>query len=249
MAMKLDKTVLSEILSDEQSLNELKEYLNAAIDSELEKSVDDMDTDLIDDCVRIVEAIDEGNISSLFETPVENEIIISLANNSNIVESKTQSAAQNTQSPAKATRTVIRFRRILAVAAIMMILGTVTIQAFPAVATNVKTFFEQMVDNLWNTSNESELEPTEEGEKQILGIDVELPDDASVEVKDIDEVKSIMKNSTYYAFDVDDNKIEIDYNKLTVKYNETTNDEGKACVTVAVGYRGGAQTLTFYIAQ
>lgn len=80
MSFKLNQNILVEAMSDEQRARDIIEYLNEAIDNELDKPYDEMDTDFIDECVRIVAAIEEGDFESIAEEPSEDEKIISIVN-------------------------------------------------------------------------------------------------------------------------------------------------------------------------
>ncbi|MBR2277715.1 MAG: hypothetical protein IJ872_00725 [Eubacterium sp.] len=237
MSLKMDKSILSEFLSDEKFVNELVEYLNSAIDKELEKSDEDMDTSLIDDCVRILSAIDEGDFAAITDDESSSEKVI------NFAKAKEQTEQKNT------THKVIRFRKVLVIAAVVAVISTVSLQVFPGVANSVKSFLNQAVDSLWHTSDESASEPTSQGEAEIFGIEVIFPDDEDENVKDLAEAKDLMSRCTYYAYDDSDVKTEIAFKDMTVNYTQTTDDNGKQCILVAVGYRGAAETVPLYIAQ
>ncbi|MBQ8980019.1 MAG: hypothetical protein IJ077_00225 [Eubacterium sp.] len=237
MSLKMDKSILSEFLSDEKFVSELVEYLNSAIDKELEKSDEDMDTSLIDDCVRILSAIDEGDFAAITDDESSSEKVI------NFAKAKEQTEQKNT------THKVIRFRKVLVIAAVVAVISTVSLQVFPGVANSVKSFLNQAVDSLWHTSDESASAPTSQGEAEIFGIEVIFPDDEDENVKDLAEAKDLMSRCTYYAYDESDVKTEIAFKDMTVKYTQTTDDNGKQCILVAVGYRGAAETVPLYIAQ
>ncbi|MBQ9516556.1 MAG: hypothetical protein IJR60_00580 [Eubacterium sp.] len=234
MSLKLDINILNELLSDEKLKSELVEYLNKAIDAELEKSDEEMDTDLIDECVQIITAIEEGNINSLTDEVSTNKTIINFAQEKEKVEA------------AQPKRIAFRARKVLAIAAVVAIVSTISLQVFPGVANDVKSFFNQMVDSLWHTADESAT--TAEGEKQIMGIDVIFPDDATDEVKSLDEAKALMSKCTFYAYDEDGKQIELAASDCKFNYTQTEN-EGRQCIIVAVGYRGSAETVTLYIAK
>ena len=67
MTLALNQSILNELVSDISFKREITDYLNSVIETNLQKSDDEIDTAMIDDCVRIIAAIESDTVSELLE--------------------------------------------------------------------------------------------------------------------------------------------------------------------------------------
>ena len=221
MSLKINQSIIQEILSEKGFFDELEEYLNGVIDSELEKSESEMDTELIDECLRILACVEEGDFSFIDEA-FENEKIIKF-------ETKEQKTTK---------RTVIRLRRIIAVAAILMIAGTITMQAFPAVADQVKSYFMEVFEDLFGTAEESYVGDTDTVELEVEPLMLPTIDDVS---------EANLEGVTIYAVAADGSSKEVSLSDCNVGETKIRTDEdGERYASVLVSYDGASVELKYY---
>ena len=240
MSFKLDKNILAQAMSDEKRAKDIIDYLNEAVDNELDKPCNEMDAEFIDECIRIIEAIEEGDFESIAEEPSENEEIISVSDK--------DSAKEQTNTDKPKTRTVIRFRRILAVAAVLAIAITATLQAFPAIADDIREYFSHISELLFNAADEGE-------EDNIRMIQVFEKEGASVntDIHSKDEIDL----SGYVVGVWYDNEDDTEMNlsqpdeiiplcKCTVREPVlVTDNEGNKIFEVVVSYGDNATTIEY----
>lgn len=232
MSIKLDKDTLQRVLSDKEYEQELIELLNSAIDSELLKSDDEIDLEYIDECVDILNAIQDGELESVIEKLSEEE--------------KTEETKSNVikfeQEKKPTTRKVVRLRRIIAVAAIIMIAGTITLQAFPAIADNVKSFFVYVTERLWDVADKSD-----DGLNEVFGIEIEFPEEYPDEIKTLYDADQFIAECKVFAFDSEGVRSEVSIDDCIVEKEMQTNSKGETVILVEIGYRGVGDTFTISV--
>ena len=235
MSIKLDKDTLQRVLSDKEYEQELIGLLNSAIDSELLKSDDEIDLEYIDECVDILNAIQDGELESVIEKLSEEE--------------KTEETKSNVikfeQEKKPTTRKVVRLRRIIAVAAIIMIAGTITLQAFPAIADNINEFLEKLKNNVLQAVKESD-----NGVNEGYSIMLYVPDDDSfTDINNKDEINDKLRQIVVVLLDEDEKPIrEVDIKDCVIKQTEGERD-GMQYVSVTIAYGKKSTTIRFDIKE
>ncbi|MDD6728415.1 MAG: hypothetical protein PUE08_04245 [Eubacteriales bacterium] len=163
MNITVSKEIIDYVCNDDLFSAELEKYLNAVIDEEIDKG-DDMDTDLIDDCVNILDELENGGISSAVQFITnENKVI--------------RFCRKGTSS------TRIRFQRAVAAIAILAVGSAALYNASPALAQQAKDFFSYVAEALGIAADRTENENS-----QIKSLYGELSDDIDLTVRNENDI-------------------------------------------------------------
>lgn len=219
MSIKVDRNILLEILSDETFKKELDEYLNDIIDKEIEKA-DNMDTELVDDSISILSALENDDYENAISNISSNDKIVRFCH-------------RKTSSNAK------KARQFAAVITLVLISAGVTIQSYPALANDIIDFFSKVTYSLGLSADESA-----EGNIECSYIRFDAPDYITDHINSIDDID--LSDFKFYAVDFDGNETEIPLSKCKVNNQITKDNENNDCVIVTVSYAGASTLITFY---
>lgn len=216
MDLTVNSRIITDIFNDEKSFDEIIDFLNEIIDAELEK--ENPDCDLIDDCIN---AIDE----------IQNEMNIYPA--LRLVSSKKRVMAycQNKSKKSPALRAVI------AACLVMIMSGAVALNASPALAENVKEFFETIISTVFDSADDTE------NDMAISSIYASYKGNTD----NINDENDIDKNEfeiTAILSDGSEKKIPIKSCKVDKTLKHTKNGD---FVFVSISYKGSACTMAFEI--
>lgn len=217
--MTVNQTILKDLYSENLTL-EIAEYLNAAIDEELLK--DDIDTDLIDDCIDALDALQENDITPALHLLLNEKQI-------------TEYCKRQTRKPVHIGRRAAAACAVIAVCASLITLSTNT-----AFASEVKEAFWHIIAALNRTAGESEVNPAREI-TSIYGI---FPADFSFTVRSKDEID--LSQMTVIAVYKDGREEAILLNSCTVNRTEDFRGDPNT-VLLTVGYNGCAFSVKFTI--
>ncbi|MBQ9517803.1 MAG: hypothetical protein IJI47_02515 [Eubacterium sp.] len=232
MDVRVNERTISKALNDEKFKAELIEYLNSVVDEELEKG-EHMDTDLITDCTEMIFELDEGDIDSIIADEKSSENIINFEQ------------AKRSAEKAKPKHTVIRMRRIIVVAAILMILGTVT----TAFADDIIDYFTYISQLLFSAADES----GEESNVRMIWYFEKDGTNVNYNIHSEDEIDlSQFEIGVWYEQELN---TEIDLSKpdevvpiseCTVKEpRKTVDDEGNPILVVVIVYRDTSTEIEY----
>lgn len=213
MNVIINQSIIKEIFSDELK-NEIIEYLNLIIDGELEK--DDMDTDLIDECIDTIDKLENENILPALKIALTEKEILKYCK-------------KHTNSSQAAKRTIAACL-IVAICSSAILLNSNT-----AFAVSARELFSEIISALNLTAEESPRTQT----KQISSIYAVFPKDYSFTVHSEDDIN--LNKITVIAVYRDKSESIVPLSKCTV--NITKN--GKNSFLAVIGYEGCAVSLTY----
>lgn len=163
MNITVNEKTASRIYSDADFYQEVRVYLNSVIDEEIEKG-DDMDTELIDECVNALDELDSNEISPAADL--------------NSSEEKTVRFCRK-----KTSDTTANLQRAAAASIILILTGTAAMKANPALAQQAKDLLSYIAEALGIAADS-----TLEDGSQVKALYGELDDDIRLTVRDEDDI-------------------------------------------------------------
>ena len=158
MNITVNQKIINRILSEASLCDEIKIFLNNIIDGELEKE-DNMDTQLIDDCVDALIELESGNV------PEFNE-------NSKIVRFCHR----------KTNGKRIYIQRAAAIILIVSTASVITLNANPALASGAKSFFESVAYHLGIAADKTDTQ------SDVVSVYATMPSTFNARVKSEKEI-------------------------------------------------------------
>ncbi|MBQ8980572.1 MAG: hypothetical protein IJ077_03065 [Eubacterium sp.] len=207
MSITVNEKTLVAVLTETQGKDELITLLNEIIDSEIEKN-DEMNTELVDECVMAIIDLESGeNLHTL-------EGYQSLLNFCHT----------------NAFRKRIRLKRAAIIAAVAAIATSVTITSSPALAKQARDMFNSIMINLGLAADR-----TDSGNAEIVSIYLTTNDNATFVAKNEEDINT--DNISIIAVDKDNFERQISLSDCTVNKERideshvmvTFSYEGCAC--------------------
>ena len=218
----MNKTILDTILDDEKSGSELIALLNEVIDSELEK--ESPNCDLIDECIN---AIDEMNLSfNIFPA-----LKLALTKKQVISYCRKQTMRNSALKP------------VIAACLALFISGAVAINTSPALAENIKNFFETIVAAVFEMADET---GTGDDYTELSSIYATLPENYNPTVRGAENVD--LSELRVYAVYNDNTEFEIDASKCMITKTVEHTDQGNF-VLVVISYEGCSCSMAFQMEE
>lgn len=214
--MTVNKAVLKDVYSDNLT-EEIEAYLNAVIDEELEK--EDINTDLIDECIDALESLGNGDSSPALRIVMSEKAVIKYC--------KKQARPKN-----PAGRRAAAAVLILALSSSAILMNTNN-----AFAYEVKSFFSEIIEALNRAANGSETE-----NREISSIYAVFPPGYSFNVKSRSAIDT--ERIKIFAVYKDGTENEIPIEKCTVSREENFGGDPSA-VLLVIGYDGCAVSVKF----
>ncbi|MGN1124245.1 MAG: hypothetical protein ACI4RR_07870 [Eubacterium sp.] len=219
MEITVNKKAISTLLNDELSINEIIDFLNEIIDNEIEKEIPDCD--LIDDCINAIDDIqNQSNIKPF--------VRLVLTKNQVMKYCRRHGKNNNT------------IKAIVAACLIMVISGATVLNASPALAENVKSFFETVISTLQDISARTESEDY----GNISSIYASYLEGSNLIVNSIDDIDETKFNVTAVYSDSTTKSIPISECAISKTLEHT--DKG-SYVLVAISYNGCACSIAFEV--
>lgn len=222
MNITVTEKSISSIYNDKLFKAELTEYLNEAIDTELEKG-DDMDTDLIDECINVLDKLQsEENITPALRLLLTEKQVLKYCR---------KDAGTANKNHAKAA---------VAACLIVILSGAALLNANPAFAQQAKDLFSNIISALGIAAEQSETNENSE----ISSIYAIFPADETFSAKrerDIDlsgiTIKAVYENGSEKT---------IPLKKCTVTKTEKFDGNNNS-ILVVVAYEGCAFSVIYTI--
>lgn len=216
MDLAVNSRIITDIFNDEKSFEEIIDFLNEIIDTELEK--ENPDCDLIDDCINAIDEMQsEMNIYPALKLVASKKRVMAYCKN------------KSKKSPA--------LKAVIAACLVMIMSGAVALNASPALAENVKEFFETIVSTVFDSANGTKDDINISSIYASYGANA----DNIKSENDIDEnkfeVTAVLKNGS-------EKKIPIKDCKVDKSLERTKNGD---YVFVSISYKGSACTMAFEI--
>lgn len=213
-----EKTICS-VFNDSQSKKEIVDFLNEIIDNEIEK--ENPDCDLIDECINALDKFQSGDST---------QPLLHLLLTKKQVLKYCKSRSKNNNA----------LKAVIAAGLVLIMSGATVFTASPALAQNVKSFFETVISTMLDLSDDTENEtPDNIGSiyASYSGAEkVKSPDDIK-----IDKIK-------VFAVSHDNSEQEIPVSKCKVK-KVVNRTESKSFVIVAVSYNGCACSIAIELEE
>ncbi len=221
MNITVTRREINKIYDEPSFKNELTEFLNAVIDEEIEKG-DNMDTELIDECIGALDELQNAQsiTPALRLVLTEKQIIKYCKRNAGVSQNHTKAA--------------------VAACLIIILSGITILQTNPALAQQAKDFFGNIISALGIAAEQSETNLSSD----ISSIYAVYPDNASFKVKRESEIN--LDNVKIKAVYKDSSEKEIELNDCTV--NMVKNTENNT-VLVVIAYGGCALSVTYTIEE
>ena len=205
MSITVNNETLTAVLTEANGKNELTAILNEIIDEELNK--DEMNTELVDECVQAIMELESGSVNSL---------------------ASYQELMRYCQTNAFKKR--IRLRRAALIAAAAAVITGSAFATSPALAEQAKSFVSSIMISLGIAADS-----TDTGKSEIVSIYAKPNEDTSFTVKSEDEINP--ENVKIFAVDKYDTEKEIPLSKCKIKTEHldgshiviTYSYEGCAC--------------------
>lgn len=221
MDFTVNKIILELLLDDEKENKDITSFLNEIIDSELEKN--SPDCDLIDECISIIDKIQsQNNIYPLLSLVLTKKQVLKYCKKS-----------------------VYGYKTVKAIAAacLVMLISTGTVfYAQPALAENVKSFFETVISTLQDMSEKS----VSDEESEIISIYVVFQENGRKTVASPEDID--ISKITVTAVYNDSTEKNIDISQCTV---QTKQEKilSKNYIVVYISYDGCACSMAFEIKE
>lgn len=221
MNITVNKSIVKEIYSD-NLLIEIEDYLNSVIDDELEK--DDINTDLIDECINALESLTNKDITPALKIVLTEKDIVKYCK-------KHTSQKSN-----------IYKRAIAACLIIAICSSAAALNTNVALADQVREIFAQIISALNITADESE----HNSQNQTSSVYAVFPKNYSFKIK---SKKDIDLNSIkVYAVYQDGSEHAVSLNDCTVRTVESIDDNSDE-ILVVIAYDGCAFSVTYTIEE
>lgn len=219
MNITVNEAVVKEIYSNKLSY-ELEDYLNAAIDEELEK--DDMDTDFIDSCIDAIDELRNGDVGTAVKILLTEKTVVQYC--------KKQTGRKNT-----AVKRAVAACIIVAMCSSAIMLNTNT-----ALANQVKEIFSQIISALNITAQESETQST----TQISSIYGAFPKNYSFNVKSMEDID--LDSIRICAVYQDGSSRTVPLSECTVNQTAGFNGDSNK-ILVVIAYEGCAFSVVYTV--
>lgn len=215
MNITVNQKSITAVFNDNKVNNELINSFNAIIDEELEK--ENPDFDIIDECAEAINEIyNEQNIVPAIRLMITKKQVMKYC--------KHKAHGNNTM------------KAVVAACMVLIIGGAAAINASPALAENIKSFFETIISTLQNASDD-----TENSDSKTLSIYASLPDTAKRTVRSIDDVDV---NQIRITAVTNDGEYNVSPSKCRITKTIEHTDKG-SFVLVAISYDGCACSIAF----
>lgn len=219
MNVKINDSIIRTIFDDDNYKNEIVEFLNLVIDEEIAKG-DDMNDELVSECVDALMSIEEGNIEKAIDDLRGSKNIIKFVHKKNF-------RGQTVR------------RSIAAAIALILIAHTTAYNTVPTYASAVDSFVQSIIDIIQNDAKE-----TEDGTDECSQIYVDYPEGFNGNINSEEEAD--LKGCRVFAVDYDGNEKEIPLSDCTVK-KHILEDDGKKYVEVSVSYKGCVDIVRYQL--
>ena len=203
MNITVNREIVSALYSDKAYYKELEEYLNTVIDEEIDKG-DDMNTDLIDECINALDKLENGNISPAAEIKDREDKIIRFCHK-------------------KTAETAVHLKRATAASIILIIAGSAVIKTNPVLAQQAKDFFTYIAQMLGVAADDTVNENSKV--KALYG---ELDSDINLNVKGEEDID--LSKIKVIALYENNRQEEIPIEKCTVT---TSEESGKLILIIS----------------
>jgi len=218
-------TVSREIINrlyTEDLFEQIKEYLNGVIDAELEK--ENCDTDLIDDCISALDAVQSHDTYPALKVMLRDKDIIRYCKR------KTDLSGHK---GAKAVAACL----VVAVCASAALLNTDT-----AFARQIKDVFGNIIEALNRTADSSE----NSDDNDISSVYATFPPDHSFTAKNKNDID--LNGITVYAVYKDGSERVVPLSECTVSITDN-KDAGQNSAVVVIAYKGCAVSVIYTIEE
>ena len=215
MNITVNKKSINAVLNDRNISNEIINTFNEIIDSELEK--ENPDFDVIDECANAINEIYSS----------ENIIpAIRLINTKKQVMKYCRHKAHNNNA----------VKAVVAASLVLIISSATVLNASPALAENVKSFFETVISTLQNISDDTDNQNSE-----VISIYATFPKGTKEKVSSIDDVDV---NKIKITAVTDNGEFDVSPDKCKIIKKIEHTDKGNV-VLVAISYEGCACSVAF----
>lgn len=218
--MTVNKSIVREIYSDSLK-TEIADYLNSVIDEELLK--DDVNTDLIDECIEALDALENGDTAALSKSQITEKAVLKYCKK----HAKSKSAAGK--------------RAVAAVLIATLCSSAVLLSTDTALAKEIKSFFSEIIEALNITAGRSE-----EQDAEIASIYAVFPSDYSFKIRAKSNLD--LDNITVYAVYKDGSEKEIPLSECTVDTVENFGGDPNTTLLV-IAYDGCAFSIKYTIEE
>ena len=218
MSINIDGSIIEEILNDGKFKDELCEFLHLVIDEEIEKG-DEMDDNLVSDCVDALMALEENDIKRAVDKLRSSDNIIRFVH-------KKQFKAQNIK------------RSVAAAVALILVAHTAAYTTVPTYANSVDSFVQSIIEII-NISSDK----TDDGSDKYCEIRVTLPEDFNEHIGSLDEIS--LKDVKITAVDYDGNLTEIPIEECEIGEPTVIYDGSTAYAEITVSYKGNTEIIRF----
>lgn len=216
MNVVINQSVIKEIFSDRLK-DEIIAYLNQMIDEELEK--ENMDTDLIDECIDTIDKIQNDDILPALRIALTEKELLKYCK-------------KHTEKNSTAKRTIAACL-IVAVCSSVMLVNSDT-----AFAVSARELFSEIISALNLTADESPTTPA----KEISSIYLVFPKEYSFRVKSKKDID--LSGVTVIAVYKDKSESVVPLSKCTVNIKENFNNDQNSVLAV-IGYEGCAVSVMY----
>lgn len=163
MNITVNREIVAGLYSDKAFYNELEAFFNAVIDEEIDKG-DDMNTDLIDECINALDALNRCDISPALDIINDENKIFRFCRK-------------------KTSDTAAHLQRVAAASIILILGGTAVLKASPALAQQAKDFLAYIATALGIAADDTLTENS-----QVKALYGELDKDISLAIKNEDDI-------------------------------------------------------------
>lgn len=221
MNITVSKEIVNRVYT-EDLFTQIKEYLNDVIDDEIEK--EDCDTDLIDDCINALDAVQSKNVYPALKVMLRDEDII-------------RYCKRKTNLSHRKGRKAVAACLIVAVCASAALLNTDT-----AFARQIKDAFGRIIEALNITADSSENNDNAE----ISSVYATFPPDYSFTVENKNDID--LNGITVYAVYKDGSESIVPLSECTVNITENKGADQNSAI-VAIAYKGCAFSVVYTIEE
>lgn len=218
MSINIDGKILNEIMNEKGFKDELKDFLNLVIDEEIEKG-DDMNDELVSECVDALMSLEENNIEEALEKLKGKKNIVKFCRKKSFAHKQMQ-------------------RNIAAAIAIVLIINGVAIKTIPTYAEQVDNFI-QIVRNLIFAADRD----TDDKNSDVVSIDIDTGLDNSVVLKDESEI--VESNIKVTALHSNSEETEVSIEDCKVDKHILINDNGEKRLILIVSYKGVTESIEY----
>ncbi len=223
MSIKINDNIISQVMNDDDFKEELREYLNEVIDDEIAKG-DDMDDELVHDCVEALMALSEGTADEAVDKLRSSKNVIRFVHRKNFA--------------AKRTR-----RQIAAAIAVLLIAHTTAYNTVNAYANAVDEFFSSIVEMLRDIDKEDDTNP--DIEHKYASMWYEPPESGEItSVKNENDID--LSGYSFFVSDYEGNEKEVPLSDCKI-IKEKAEADGKPVINVVVKYENVECPLQFIL--